>query len=415
MNAKSLNKTVLVAMTGRMDSTVAAYLLKKQGYTVIGVSFVLLDGELVEEDIIPHYHIPDLEEVGKICQNLEITFYAVNLCDEFRSEVINKAVSLRATGEQISPSAITTKLMFDSLYQKMESLKADHIATGHYAKVLFNHSSSTFSLLSANDTDADQSYDLSLVEKSHFAKLMLPLSDIRQYEVERISKMMGCPVLPNNRGPENIDSFLKSESFRKFVTKKLPYSMIRKGPLIDYVEDVYLTDHEGVHNFFVGQSRITTETMNLDSTFRVETISYGKGIVFVKRGQESNTNYIFINNFDCDLKFNRSVPIDAYVKLNTSADLLKCSVFFKNNNCALIKLEETLKEFIGPGTCAVLYNKKGVGARVLGPGNVFRVGQFAQLERVIIDDDVEEFNSDDDDETKALEEEKKRLANEIKF
>ena len=135
---------ILVAMTGRIDSTIAAYLLKKQGHDVIGIGIVFGRSPSEQEEnkskaeFVGVYQLNDVDSVKKICQQIDIPFYAVDATKKYQARITDQLVGARVGGLLFSPKVHCNKLIFETLIEKMEKLGADAIASGHYSKVIKN-------------------------------------------------------------------------------------------------------------------------------------------------------------------------------------------------------------------------------------------------------------------------------------
>ena len=170
---KIRREKVLVGMTGRMDSTVTAYLLKMQGYEVIGMAINLFnvnnnvfngkryvsgpEGNLIDkedtnpyiEKIIPHCHIQNLDLVKKICDSMEIGFYGGNAYEEYREGVLGNVFSSRIAGDHFFPCGKCSEIVIRFLAEKAAILDINKIATGHYTKVQYNKTSQLYQILVA--------------------------------------------------------------------------------------------------------------------------------------------------------------------------------------------------------------------------------------------------------------------------
>ncbi len=382
---KSTGKTVLVGMTGRVDSTVAAYLLRKQGYSPIGVGVVLYDSNLVKKydrDFFSSYHIQDLNEVKKVCDGLEIPFYAVNASEEFKSVVLDAAVSARLAGEHFNVQNAVTKIIVNTLIAKMKSLKADFIATGHYARIQFNRKTSEYSLMSANEPIADQSYAMASLDQKALSRIILPLADIRLKEVEKISETMGVDTCPNDRDVRRTEKFFFSDSFVKYVENNSPKSLRKKGPIIDLEIDSFCADHSGVHRHYVGEEDVRAEYTTLDSRLMVVKIHAPRQVVYVANRSGIKVTKCSLKKVLINKKQDVSVPLSAFVQFGVASERLACTVFFKCNNTILIELDDESNVVVAPGTFAVIYSKEGSGGKVIGGGTVHRSGDIPLLNRV---------------------------------
>ncbi|MDC0255989.1 hypothetical protein OAK75_13915, partial [Bacteriovoracales bacterium] len=164
MVSKKKKQKIVIGMTGGVDSTVAAYLLKKQGFDPIGISFNFYQedaGKSLQGDSLASCQIVDLGRVQNICETIEIPFYGVNAADIYKEKILDRVLTARLSGIAFTPCVYCNVLKFDLLLEKAKKLGVEMIATGHYAKVVKNIKTGKFMLISANDKENDQSYYLS--------------------------------------------------------------------------------------------------------------------------------------------------------------------------------------------------------------------------------------------------------------
>ncbi len=153
-------------MTGGVESTVAAYLLKKQGYRCIGIGLQLFaDGE--EAGPFADVAVLDLNKIKGICNYLDIPFYAVNAADIFTDKVLDPLVGRVLSGQTFEPLVFLNSVLLEVLLEKAKKFQTTLVATAHYAKVLKNQKTGAFELMVANDLEFDQSYSLARLEQKH--------------------------------------------------------------------------------------------------------------------------------------------------------------------------------------------------------------------------------------------------------
>lgn len=199
---KKNSKKIVFGFNGSLDSIVGAYLLKRQGFEVIGLAVCFKStveqemparydsyGELIPASpFMGEYIIDSLDEVRRVANEVGITFYATDASREYQDKVTDFVVGARIGGRTFSPKINTTELMFDILASKAESLGASLIGTGHYGKVVKNNVSKTHNIFVSQDLDNDQSYLLSKCSEKVLSMMHLPLSDMRKEEVIKIAK-----------------------------------------------------------------------------------------------------------------------------------------------------------------------------------------------------------------------------------
>ena len=167
-----MKKRILLGMSGGVDSSVSAILLKEQGYEVIGITMKLFEGEIEGSCC----NISSTMDAKRVFYYLQIPHYTLNFKDEFKKYVIDDFINCYANCKTPNPCIECNKyLKFGSMYQKAQELKCDYIATGHYAKIEYSKEYNQNVLKKANALSKDQSYVLYNIPKELLDKLKLPL------------------------------------------------------------------------------------------------------------------------------------------------------------------------------------------------------------------------------------------------
>ena len=241
---------VIVAMSGGVDSSVAALLLKREGYEVIGVTMRLW---ALEREDVPQANrrccsVEDVEDARRVCSVIGAPHYFQNIEREFQTHVVDYFVHEYDRGRTPHPClACNDKMKFDFLLRRAMFLDADYIATGHYARI--RHTGSQFELLKGIDGDKDQSYVLFTLKQQELTRLLLPIGEYPKSEIREIAAEAGLPVADKPDSQEIC--FIPDGDYRKFVgerTKPTP------GDFIDSDGNV-LGQHPGIQFFTVGQRR----------------------------------------------------------------------------------------------------------------------------------------------------------------
>ena len=179
----NINKTVVVGMSGGVDSSVAAYLLQKQGYKVQGLfmqNWQNEPGEVCTSEI-------DFKDASKVCDQLDIPLHKANFSDEYWDRVFKEFLSEHEKGRTPNPDILCNReIKFKSFLDYALKIGADHIATGHYAKI--KHQGDHTLLMRAKDLNKDQTYFLHEVSGKEFAKCIFPLEGLNKNEVREIAK-----------------------------------------------------------------------------------------------------------------------------------------------------------------------------------------------------------------------------------
>ena len=375
MNEKIANKTVLVGMTGGLESTVAAYLLKKQGYRCIGIGMKFFDagknpgpfGDVV---------VSDLNKVKDICNYLDIPFYAVDASEIFANSVIDPTVGRILSGHTYEPLVFINLITIEVLIEKARKFNTNLIATGHYAKSLYNHKTRSYELSVANDYEHDQSYMLSRLEQKHLENLMLPLSEIRKKEVQKIGELIKVEYI--KRSKDYVGSLMQDPRMPGFVEERSAKDLWKAGNIYDYRLESSLCEHDGIHRYYIGQSNIPSKPIDpIDPNKVVVMIVPFKGNVFIDYPDDLKYTHAFANRMLVSANLDLTQPMSVYVKLTpNSPEKIPCRLFFKNNSACLIEFETERKGLLSPGQYLVFYNRANEKGKVLGSAFVEVSGSF---------------------------------------
>ncbi|MDN3508107.1 MAG: tRNA 2-thiouridine(34) synthase MnmA [Simkaniaceae bacterium] len=233
-------KRVVVGMSGGVDSSVTAHLLKEKGYEVIGLfmrNWEDIDGACPA--------VVDEEDVAQVCHKLDIPFYTVNFTKEYWDLVFTEFLEGLKKGVTPNPDILCNqKIKFDHFYKKARDLGADFLATGHYART-----NEEGELLRAADENKDQTYFLYTVKKEVLKHVLFPLGDLQKSEVREIARKANLPVA------EKKDStgicFIGKRDFRTFMKEYLP---MKPGKIVD-LDGKTLGNHEGAFFYTIGQRK----------------------------------------------------------------------------------------------------------------------------------------------------------------
>ena len=400
MKEKAPLQTVLIAMTGGLESTVSAYLLKKQGYHCIGIGIQFFEPD---SDTGPFADVivSDLNKVKEICTYLDIPFYAVNASLLFSEKVLDPTVGRILSGHTFEPLVFLNYVVMEILLEKANKFNAKLIASGHYAKVLKNQKTGVFELMVANDLEQDQSYMLSALEQKHLTHLILPLSEIRKQEVVKIGELIKVNYL--KRPKASIHHIMRDPRMISLVEKRSSKDLRRPGTIFDYFTESSVCDHTGCHRFYIGQKNIPSKMEPpIDPGKEVVLIIPFKGNVFIDFPNRLKYQHVVVNYFKSADNLDTSLPLSVYVKMSTKGEKIPCLLYFKNNQSCYVDFEVERPGLLVPGQMFVFYNRalekgKVIGSGIVEVGGVFNNNQFNTLPEIKrnLDEKEESFIQND--------------------
>jgi tRNA-uridine 2-sulfurtransferase len=241
---------VIVAMSGGVDSAVAAGLLVREGYEVIGVTMRLwsrddAEGRLHQKRCCG---VEDTEDARAAAEVLGIPHYVLNLEDEFGRRVVDYFVGEYERGRTPNPClACNEHVKFRALLDRAVALDADRLATGHYARI--RRGTHGFELHRALDANKDQSYVLYTLQQAELKRLLFPVGEYAKPEIRRLALEMGLPL---HDKPDSAEiCFVPDNDYRAFLAERLPS---RPGSVLDG-EGKAVGRHDGIAGFTIGQRK----------------------------------------------------------------------------------------------------------------------------------------------------------------
>ncbi len=253
-------KRVLVAMSGGVDSSVAAAVLLEQGYEVIGVTMQLWDyskNETTNCDPNAKFDtccsLDDVADARHVAHKLGIPFYVLDYQDDFQENVVDYFTREYLRGRTPNPCvACNTFLKFDHLLERALRLRCDFVATGHYARIGFDAEANEYQLLKGVDQGKDQSYFLYGLTQERLARILFPLGGMTKPEVRQIAERYG---LTNAQKKESMEiCFIPNNDYAKFIENHTTDADIIRGQIF-HENGTFLADHDGIHKFTVGQRK----------------------------------------------------------------------------------------------------------------------------------------------------------------
>lgn len=354
-----MKKKVLVAMSGGVDSSVAAFLLKEAGYECIGCTMKLYGNEDIG---ISKGHtccsLSDVEDARSVAYRLGMPYYVFNFTKDFKEKVIDRFVDSYLEGKTPNPCIDCNRFMkFDLLYERARVLGCDYIATGHYARI--EEKDGKFLLKKGMDDSKDQSYVLYQFNQEHLAHTLFPVGNLSKAEVRRIAEENG---FLNASKPDSQDICFVPDGDYARVIRSYTDKEIPMGEFKDKTGKSY-GKHKGIIHYTIGQ-RKGLGISNPEPLF-VCRIDAHSGDVIVGKSEELFSDQCRIKDFNLISDEKLETSIDCYVKIRYAHKGCKARVIPVSDNEAEIRFEEPQRA-VTPGQRVVLYDSDVV----LGGGTI---------------------------------------------
>lgn len=241
----SSNKTVVVGMSGGVDSSVAALLLKQQGYNVIGM--FMKNWEEEDEHGVCQAS-KEYEDVVRVCEQIEIPYYSVNFSEEYWDNVFSQCLEEFRAGHTPNPDVLCNReIKFKALLEKALKLGGNYLATGHYCQV--GNTNGTYQLLKGCDPNKEQTYFLYMITEDQLSKVIFPIGHMHKQEVRAIAREHHLPTA------EKKDStgicFIGKRKFKKFLNQYIEF----KPGNFETLDGKVVGQHDGVSFYTIGQRR----------------------------------------------------------------------------------------------------------------------------------------------------------------
>jgi len=353
------NTLVVVAMSGGVDSSTVAGIMKNEGYKVIGITLKLYDDTKTTSKARQCCAGQDILDAKRVANKLEIEHKILYYQNKFKEGVIDNFIESYLNGETPIPCIQCNQTVkFKDLFQEAKKLKADALVTGHYVKSITQNNNTE--MYRGIDLNRDQSYFLFNTTKEQLNYLRFPLGNLQKLETRKIAKNLDLSVADK---PDSQDiCFVPNGDYASVIEKFKPNSFSKGN--IKNIEGKVIGVHEGIINYTIGQ-RKGIKIANKDPLYVIK-IDSNKNEIIV--GTKENLIRRKINLKDVNIITNdkNDFQKELYVKVRSTGKLLKAEINLMESEAKVNLLEDEYG--ISPGQACVFYCKNDNGHKVLGGG-----------------------------------------------
>ena len=359
LNKKPSDTKVVVAMSGGVDSSTVAGMMKKEGYDVIGITLILYDDAKQVAESKQCCSGQDIMDAKRVAQKLDIEHKILYYQNKFKQGVIDNFVDSYLKGETPIPCVQCNQTVkFKDLFEVSKDLNADALITGHYVKSVTSNNNTN--MYRAIDENRDQSYFLFNTTREQLDYLRFPLGGLHKNETREIAKKLDLNVADK---PDSQDiCFVPGGDYASVIQKFRPDSF-KKGNIKDLKGNV-IGVHDGIINFTIGQ-RKGIKVSDKEALYVIK-INSEKNEIIVGPKEYLGKKDILLKNVNL-LANEQEFKSSIFVKVRSTGKLLKANVNLSDQNGANVNLESP-EDGISPGQACVFYNKDALGYKVLGGG-----------------------------------------------
>ena len=356
-----MGKKVVVGMSGGVDSSVAAYLLKQQGYDVVGVTMQIWQDESHEE--IENKGgccgLSAVDDARRVAAMLDIPYYVMNFKSEFKRDVIDYFVREYLEGRTPNPCiACNRYVKWESLLTRSIQIGADYIATGHYARIC-ELPNGRYAIRNSVTAKKDQTYALYNLTQEQLKRTLMPIGDYTKEQVRKIAEDIGLMVAGK---PDSMEiCFVPDNDYASFIEKETGVTSV-PGDFVD-VDGNVIGKHKGVIHYTVGQRKGLG--IALGKPAFVVAIRSEQNQVVIGEDRDVYTERLYANNLNFMSVDNITEPVHVKAKIRYSHEGAYCTVRKIDSDTIECIFDQPVRA-VTPGQAVVLYD----GEYVLGGGTI---------------------------------------------
>jgi tRNA-specific 2-thiouridylase len=355
---------IAVAMSGGVDSSVAAALLKKEGHDVIGVTMLLYSPSVNSNNDKPH-PLDAVTDARKVAEKLDIPHHIIDLRDDFNRIVITDFCREYSRGRTPNPCILCNRdIKFGKLWEKAKELGAGYLATGHYARIVKDKNSGKFLLKKGKDKLKDQSYFLCRLTQEQLSRTLFPLGGMTKVKVRQIAKEMDIPAAARPESQEIC--FIKGDDYAVFLKEQL-HQEIKPGLILDSLGNV-LGKHRGIPFYTIGQRKGLG--IAVKNSLYVTAIDVERNAIIAGTREETYSNGLVVDNFNWISGEWPELPVQMKAAIRYRHPGVEAIVNSQDKTGVSVQFAVP-QTAVTPGQTVVFYN----GDTVTGGGTITKQGR----------------------------------------